>query len=39
MDGAVSFLVNCSILFTELPVLQRPAAGPRPRWSGGGLFW
>jgi len=39
MEGAVSFLVNCSILFTELPVLQRPAAAAAAGFDAVEFWW
>lgn len=39
MDHSLRYDVNCSILFTELPVLERPAAAARAGFSAVEFWW
>ncbi len=39
MAGELPYLVNCSILFTDLPVLQRPAAAAAAGFAAVEFWW
>jgi hydroxypyruvate isomerase len=38
-DHALRYEVNCSILFTELPLLERPAAARAAGFAGVEFWW
>src|SRR5688500_18949303 len=39
MTHSLSYLVNCSILFTELPLLERPAAAKAAGFDAVEFWW